>query len=28
MIGAAGFQRAGYRNMAGGVVALHWGWAV
>lgn len=28
MIRDAGFQRAAYRNMAGGVVALHWGWAV
>jgi len=28
MIREAGFARAGYRNMAGGVVALHWGWAV
>ena len=28
MIGAAGFARVGYRNMAGGVCALHWGWAV
>jgi demethylmenaquinone methyltransferase/2-methoxy-6-polyprenyl-1,4-benzoquinol methylase len=28
MIRDAGFQRAGYRNMAGGVVALHWGWVV
>ncbi len=28
MIRDAGFKRAGYRNMAGGVCALHWGWAV
>lgn len=28
MICDAGFSRAAYRNMAGGVVALHWGWAV
>ncbi|HCK84155.1 MAG TPA: bifunctional demethylmenaquinone methyltransferase/2-methoxy-6-polyprenyl-1,4-benzoquinol methylase [Hyphomonadaceae bacterium] len=28
MIGAAGFARAAYRNMAGGVVALHWGWSL
>lgn len=28
MIADAGFQRVGYRNMAAGVVALHWGWAV
>ncbi len=28
MIKTAGFQRAGYRNLAGGVCALHWGWAV
>jgi len=28
MIREAGFARAAYRNMAGGVVALHWGWAV
>ncbi|MBL8531884.1 MAG: class I SAM-dependent methyltransferase [Hyphomonadaceae bacterium] len=28
MIREAGFTRAAYRNMAGGVVALHWGWAV
>ncbi len=28
MIRDAGFARAAYRNMAGGVVALHWGWAV
>lgn len=28
MITAAGFSRAGYRNLAGGVCALHWGWAV
>jgi demethylmenaquinone methyltransferase / 2-methoxy-6-polyprenyl-1,4-benzoquinol methylase len=28
MIEAAGFQRAAYRNMAGGVVALHWGWSI
>lgn len=26
MIKAAGFERASYRNMAGGVCALHWGW--
>ena len=28
MIREAGFARAGYRNMAGGVCALHWGWSV
>ncbi|MET0182898.1 MAG: class I SAM-dependent methyltransferase [Caulobacterales bacterium] len=28
MIRDAGFSRAGYRNLAGGVCALHWGWAV
>jgi demethylmenaquinone methyltransferase/2-methoxy-6-polyprenyl-1,4-benzoquinol methylase len=28
MIGAAGFTRVGYRNLAGGVCALHWGWAI
>jgi demethylmenaquinone methyltransferase/2-methoxy-6-polyprenyl-1,4-benzoquinol methylase len=28
MIGDAGFSRAGYRNLAGGVCALHWGWAI
>jgi demethylmenaquinone methyltransferase/2-methoxy-6-polyprenyl-1,4-benzoquinol methylase len=28
MIGEAGFARTAYRNMAGGVCALHWGWAV
>jgi demethylmenaquinone methyltransferase/2-methoxy-6-polyprenyl-1,4-benzoquinol methylase len=28
MIGDAGFARTAYRNMAGGVCALHWGWAV
>jgi demethylmenaquinone methyltransferase/2-methoxy-6-polyprenyl-1,4-benzoquinol methylase len=28
MIREAGFARAAYRNMAGGVCALHWGWAV
>jgi demethylmenaquinone methyltransferase/2-methoxy-6-polyprenyl-1,4-benzoquinol methylase len=28
MIREAGFNRAAYRNMAGGVCALHWGWAV
>ncbi len=28
MIGEVGFARAGYRNMAGGVCALHWGWAL
>lgn len=28
MIRDAGFARAAYRNMAGGVCALHWGWAV
>jgi demethylmenaquinone methyltransferase / 2-methoxy-6-polyprenyl-1,4-benzoquinol methylase len=27
MITQAGFSRVGYRNLAGGVVALHWGWA-
>ena len=28
MIADAGFARIGYRNMAGGVCALHWGWAL
>ncbi|MGE0830733.1 MAG: class I SAM-dependent methyltransferase [Hyphomonadaceae bacterium] len=28
MIGAAGFGRVGHRNLAGGVCALHWGWAI
>ncbi len=28
MIRDAGFARVGYRNMAGGVCALHWGWAL
>ncbi len=28
MIREAGFARAAYRNMAGGVVALHWGWSL
>jgi demethylmenaquinone methyltransferase/2-methoxy-6-polyprenyl-1,4-benzoquinol methylase len=28
MIRQAGFARTAYRNMAGGVCALHWGWSV
>lgn len=28
MMREAGFARVGYRNLAGGVVALHWGWAL
>lgn len=28
MIRDAGFARAAYRNMAGGVCALHWGWKI
>ena len=28
MIKDAGFAKVGYRNMAGGVCALHWGWAL
>ncbi|NWG52763.1 MAG: class I SAM-dependent methyltransferase [Hydrogenophilaceae bacterium] len=28
MMRDAGFARVGYRNLAGGVVALHWGWAL
>ena len=28
MINQAGFQRARYENFAGGVCALHWGWAL
>jgi demethylmenaquinone methyltransferase/2-methoxy-6-polyprenyl-1,4-benzoquinol methylase len=28
MMRAAGLQRVGYRNLAGGVCALHWGWAI
>lgn len=26
MISQAGFSRTGYRNMSGGIVAMHWGW--
>jgi demethylmenaquinone methyltransferase/2-methoxy-6-polyprenyl-1,4-benzoquinol methylase len=28
MIGEAGFRRAGYTNLTGGVAALHHGWAL
>ncbi len=28
MIRAAGFERVGYRNFSGGVVAMHWGWKI
>ena len=28
MIAAAGFARAGYRNLSGGIVAIHWGWRI
>jgi demethylmenaquinone methyltransferase/2-methoxy-6-polyprenyl-1,4-benzoquinol methylase len=28
MIGAAGFERVGYRNLSGGIVAIHWGWRI
>lgn len=28
MIEAAGFARASYRNLTGGLVAMHWGWRV
>ena len=28
MIADAGFSRAAYRNMSGGVVAMHWGWKI
>ncbi len=28
MIREAGFERAGYRNMTAGVVAMHWGWKI
>lgn len=26
MIGKAGFERVGYRNLTGGIAAIHWGW--
>ncbi|MGI9401101.1 MAG: bifunctional demethylmenaquinone methyltransferase/2-methoxy-6-polyprenyl-1,4-benzoquinol methylase UbiE [Rhizobiaceae bacterium] len=26
LVREAGFSRAGYRNMTGGIVAMHWGW--
>ncbi|MEM7461224.1 MAG: bifunctional demethylmenaquinone methyltransferase/2-methoxy-6-polyprenyl-1,4-benzoquinol methylase UbiE [Pseudomonadota bacterium] len=26
MISEAGFSRTGYRNLSGGIVAMHWGW--
>ncbi|CAN5253719.1 bifunctional demethylmenaquinone methyltransferase/2-methoxy-6-polyprenyl-1,4-benzoquinol methylase UbiE [soil metagenome] len=28
MISNAGFSRAGHRNLAGGIVAIHWGWRI
>lgn len=28
MIRAAGFERVGYRNLTGGIAALHWGWKI
>jgi demethylmenaquinone methyltransferase/2-methoxy-6-polyprenyl-1,4-benzoquinol methylase len=28
MIRAAGFARVGYRNLTGGIAAIHWGWRV
>ena len=28
MIGQAGFARAQYRNLSGGIVAIHWGWRI
>jgi demethylmenaquinone methyltransferase/2-methoxy-6-polyprenyl-1,4-benzoquinol methylase len=28
MIDAAGFAQTGYRNLTGGVVAIHWGWRI
>lgn len=28
MIRDAGFERAGYRNLTGGVAAIHWGWKI
>ncbi len=28
MIARAGFARTGYRNLSGGVVAMHWGWKI
>ena len=28
MIREAGFAHAGYRNMSGGIVAMHWGWKI
>ncbi|MEK7820718.1 MAG: class I SAM-dependent methyltransferase, partial [Pseudomonadota bacterium] len=26
MLKDAGFERVGYRNLSGGIAALHWGW--
>ncbi len=28
LIGKAGFDRAGYRNLMGGIAAIHWGWKI
>lgn len=28
LIRAAGFERVGYRNLTGGVAAIHWGWKI
>ncbi|MBM3564664.1 MAG: class I SAM-dependent methyltransferase [Alphaproteobacteria bacterium] len=28
MFGEAGFERVGYRNLSGGIAALHWGWKI
>jgi demethylmenaquinone methyltransferase/2-methoxy-6-polyprenyl-1,4-benzoquinol methylase len=28
IISAAGFARVGYRNLSGGIVAIHWGWRI
>ena len=28
MIRAAGFARVGYRNLTGGIAAIHWGWRI
>lgn len=28
LIEASGFERVGYRNLSGGIVAIHWGWRI
>jgi demethylmenaquinone methyltransferase / 2-methoxy-6-polyprenyl-1,4-benzoquinol methylase len=28
MVEAAGFERVGFRNLSGGIVAIHWGWRI